>query len=126
MANAAINPPSPASTPVGGVAPSLAPTKSPMALQQQQQPLPKSVVFASSGLGGMLGWVLVHPANTLAVRMNLASMGGQPFSFSKMIQESGYRSLYDGAYLVLCRIESSSILFARQKLISLSSPSLSS
>lgn len=29
-------------------------------------PLPKPVVFATSGLGGMLGWVIVHPANTVA------------------------------------------------------------
>jgi solute carrier family 25 oxoglutarate transporter 11 len=63
----------------------------------QKQPLPKSVTFATSGLGGMLGWVLVHPANTLAVRMNLASMSGQPFSFGKMVKENGYLSLYDGA-----------------------------
>jgi hypothetical protein len=26
----------------------------------------KPVVFATSGLGGMLGWVVVHPANTCA------------------------------------------------------------
>ena len=29
-------------------------------------PLPKSVVFATSGLGGCIGWVFVHPANTTA------------------------------------------------------------
>ena len=38
--------------------------------------LPKSVVFGTSGLGGCLGWMIVHPANTLAVRWNLASMQG--------------------------------------------------
>lgn len=58
--------------------------------------LPKSVVFATSGLGGMLGWVIVHPANTLAVRMNLANMQGKKFSFSHMIAENGWLSLYDG------------------------------
>jgi hypothetical protein len=26
----------------------------------------KPVVFATSGLGGMFGWILVHPANTCA------------------------------------------------------------
>ena len=26
--------------------------------------LSKSVIFATSGIGGILGWVIVHPANT--------------------------------------------------------------
>lgn len=59
-------------------------------------PLPKSVIFASSGLGGVLGWGIVHPANTLAVRWNLASMQGKQFSFGAMIKESGWLGLYDG------------------------------
>lgn len=59
-------------------------------------PLSKPVVFATSGLGGVLGWAIVHPANTVAVRMNLASMQGKPFSFSAMIKENGFKSLYDG------------------------------
>ncbi|EED95760.1 mitochondrial carrier protein [Thalassiosira pseudonana CCMP1335] len=59
-------------------------------------PLPKSVVFATSGLGGMLGWCVVHPANTIAVRMNLASMQGKKFSLNGMIKESGLMSVYDG------------------------------
>jgi solute carrier family 25 oxoglutarate transporter 11 len=58
--------------------------------------LPKSVIFASSGIGGCLGWAIVHPANTLAVRMNLSSMQHKTFSFSTMIHESGWMSLYDG------------------------------
>ncbi|EEC51781.1 predicted protein [Phaeodactylum tricornutum CCAP 1055/1] len=58
--------------------------------------LSKPIIFATSGLGGCLGWAFVHPANTLAVRMNLASMSGKPFSFPKMIQESGWMGLYDG------------------------------
>ena len=29
-------------------------------------PLSKPVIFATSGLGGMLGWAIVHPANTAA------------------------------------------------------------
>lgn len=28
--------------------------------------MPKPVVFATSGLGGMIGWCIVHPANTAA------------------------------------------------------------
>ena len=63
---------------------------------KQPAPLPKSIIFASSGLGGMAGWCIVHPANTLAVRWNLASMQGKTFSVSGMIRESGFMSLYDG------------------------------
>lgn len=59
-------------------------------------PLPKSVIFASSGMGGCLGWFIVHPANTLAVRWNLSSMQGKTFNFNAMIQESGWLGLYDG------------------------------
>uniref|UniRef100_A0A6V2ANC3 Mitochondrial carrier protein n=1 Tax=Ditylum brightwellii TaxID=49249 RepID=A0A6V2ANC3_9STRA len=58
--------------------------------------LSKGVIFASSGLGGMLGWTIVHPANTIAVRWNLASMQGKKFSFNGMIKESGWMSIYDG------------------------------
>lgn len=43
-----------------------------------------------------MGWCIVHPCNTLAVRWNLASMQGKAFSFRGMIQESGWMSLYDG------------------------------
>jgi solute carrier family 25 (mitochondrial oxoglutarate transporter), member 11 len=56
----------------------------------------KPVVFATSGLGGMAGWVVVHPANTLAVRMSL-NPPGTPFSLSHMLQKSGgVLGLYDG------------------------------
>lgn len=58
--------------------------------------LSKPLVFATSGLGGMLGWLVVHPANTTAVRMSLASAQGKQFNFMKMIGESGWASLYDG------------------------------
>lgn len=58
--------------------------------------LPKSVVFATSGLGGMLGWAVIHPANTLTVRMSLAALSGKPFSFRQMIADSGWMGLYDG------------------------------
>lgn len=44
----------------------------------------------------MLGWAVVHPANTLAVRMNLSSMQNKKFHFGTMIKESGWMSLYDG------------------------------
>jgi len=58
--------------------------------------LPQSIIFATSGLGGCIGWVMVHPANTMAVRWNLASMQGKKFSFKTMIKENGWKSLYDG------------------------------
>ena len=62
-------------------------------------PLPKSVIFATSGLGGIIGWIMIHPANTLAVRMNLASMQRKTFSFKQMTQEPNwFLSLYDGLY----------------------------
>ncbi|KAG7358614.1 mitochondrial carrier protein [Nitzschia inconspicua] len=61
-----------------------------------KEPLPKSVIFATSGLGGCLGWVVVHPFNTIAVRSNLASASGQTFSLQKMLKQDGFRSLYDG------------------------------
>ena len=54
--------------------------------------LPKSVVFATSGLGGVLGWVVVHPFNTLTVRMSLAAAAGRTFSIS----DAPLRTLYDG------------------------------
>jgi solute carrier family 25 oxoglutarate transporter 11 len=60
------------------------------------EPLPKSLIFASSGLGGMLGWTIVHPFNTVAVRSNLASASGQTFSLSEMGKKQGWMSVYDG------------------------------
>ena len=64
-------------------------------------PLSKPVIFATSGLGGIVGWILVHPFNTLAVRMNLASMSGKaPKSFgafsTELIGKEGVGSLYAG------------------------------
>jgi solute carrier family 25 oxoglutarate transporter 11 len=58
--------------------------------------LSKGMIFATSGLGGMIGWAIIHPANTLAVRMNLASMTGKQFSLNAMVAEHGWFSLYDG------------------------------
>lgn len=58
--------------------------------------LSKPMIFATAGAGGVMGWMVVHPFNTLAVRMNLASTQGYKFSLSKMAAESGWMSLYDG------------------------------
>ena len=35
--------------------------------------VPRAVKFATAGVGGVFGWVVVHPFNTAAVRMNLAA-----------------------------------------------------
>ena len=58
--------------------------------------LPKSVVFGTAGLGGMLGWAIVHPFNTVAVRANLASASGKTFSLTEMAAKQGWMSVYDG------------------------------
>jgi len=70
---------------------------------QPAAPLSKSVIFGTSGLGGVLGWICVHPFNTLAVRMNLSVMssGGAPpapfASFaSDLIKREGVAGLYAG------------------------------
>jgi solute carrier family 25 oxoglutarate transporter 11 len=58
--------------------------------------VPKSVIFATSGIGGCLGWCVVHPFNTVAVRMNLASAAGRSFTFGDMVKKQGFMSVYDG------------------------------
>lgn len=67
----------------------------------KEEPLSKSIIFGTSGLGGVLGWICVHPFNTLAVRMNLSSMqGGAPKGFlsfsSELISKEGAAGLYAG------------------------------
>ena len=67
---------------------------------------PKSLTsfqtFSSAGLGGVLGWIVVHPCNTAAVKMSLASMSGvaEKQSFltfsSNLIKNEGFMSLYAG------------------------------
>ena len=65
-------------------------------------PLSKPIIFATSGMGGVMGWCIVHPFNTLAVRINLASMnpGAAPKPFvayaSELIATEGVGSLYAG------------------------------
>ena len=65
------------------------------------QPLSKPMIFATSGLGGIIGWTIVHPFNTLAVRMNLSGQSGAaPKGFlsfsSELISKEGVSSLYAG------------------------------
>lgn len=57
--------------------------------------------FGTAGLGGVLGWWVIHPFNTLAVRMNLLGASGQKlpsfFAFSKnVVAKHGITSVYDG------------------------------
>lgn len=72
--------------------------------------LPKSIAFATAGLGGLFGWVIVHPFNTSAVRMNLAVAAADgskapsfPAFFMKTVRTQGIRSLYDGLSAGLLR-----------------------
>jgi len=58
--------------------------------------LSPTVTFGTAGLGGVMGWCVVHPFNTLAVRMNLASVQGYQFSLTEMVAQNGWGSLYDG------------------------------
>lgn len=65
-------------------------------------PLPTSISFLTGGLGGIMGWLVVHPFNTCAIRMNLASSSGVanklsflPFA-AKIVKEEGFLSLYNG------------------------------
>ena len=43
-----------------------------------------------------MGWCVVHPFNTIAVRANLASASGQTFNLKTMIEKQGLMSVYDG------------------------------
>lgn len=60
--------------------------------------------FTTAGIGGIIGWIVVHPFNTVSVRMNLASASGatelQSLGFSsfvsKIVKEQGVLSLYKG------------------------------
>jgi hypothetical protein len=58
--------------------------------------------FVTAGLGGITGWTVVHPLNTLSVRMNLAAALKDPKSkhflgFTRdLIKREGIRSLYAG------------------------------
>jgi solute carrier family 25 (mitochondrial oxoglutarate transporter), member 11 len=66
------------------------------------KPLPGWVAFTTSGVGGIFGWLFIHPVNTLAIRMNLASLQNPGVQIglvsfaSKAIQENGFMSLYNG------------------------------
>eukprot|EP01061_Rhynchopus_euleeides_P045696 TRINITY_DN8341_c0_g1_i1.p2 TRINITY_DN8341_c0_g1~~TRINITY_DN8341_c0_g1_i1.p2 ORF type:complete len:311 (+),score=116.95 TRINITY_DN8341_c0_g1_i1:157-1089(+) len=62
------------------------------------QPLTRGVSFGTAGLGGVIAWVMVHPFNTLAVRMSLAQ--GEKKSLSRYaadtVKAEGMGALYKG------------------------------
>ncbi|OLP88823.1 Sodium/hydrogen exchanger 7 [Symbiodinium microadriaticum] len=70
--------------------------------EMASKPLPGWVAFSTSGVGGIFGWIFIHPVNTLAIRMNLASMQNPGaklnlFTFAMdTVQKSGFASLYNG------------------------------
>jgi solute carrier family 25 (mitochondrial oxoglutarate transporter), member 11 len=77
----------------------MASSSEPSTLATQVKPkkvMGPGLVFLTSGLGGMVGWAVIHPANTLAVRMSL-NPPGTKFSLSAMLAKSGgIYGLYDG------------------------------
>uniref|UniRef100_A0A7S1VDI0 Mitochondrial carrier protein n=1 Tax=Sexangularia sp. CB-2014 TaxID=1486929 RepID=A0A7S1VDI0_9EUKA len=70
----------------------------------QPTPIPASVNFAIAGAGGIFGWTIIHPANTLAVQQNLslfaAPRGTKVPSFltfaKTAIARDGFLALYRG------------------------------
>merc|ERR1712050_55688 len=67
-----------------------------------KQPLPGYVAFTTSGLGGIFGWVFIHPVNTCGIRMNLAAIQnpGVKVGFGSFLAQTlrvdGLASLYNG------------------------------
>ncbi|KAJ1486567.1 mitochondrial carrier domain-containing protein [Baffinella frigidus] len=64
--------------------------------------MPTAVNFAVGGLGGLIGWAVVHPFNTVGVRMSLATATGNttglgfvPF-FREIVRQEGALALYNG------------------------------
>eukprot|EP00906_Rhabdomonas_costata_P029433 RCo041536 len=62
------------------------------------------VQFSTAGMGGIIAWIIIHPANTVAVRMNLVNMSPDSplkgISFGKftksVVQKEGVLALYNG------------------------------
>lgn len=79
-----------------------------MADSSQQKKL--LINFSTSGIGGMMAWLVVHPVNTLAIRLNLHTLqnpGNVKVSFvsyvNQTVKKSGVISLYDGLSAGLLR-----------------------
>eukprot|EP00439_Symbiodinium_sp_Y106_P087401 s397_g49.t2 len=70
--------------------------------EMASKPLPGWVAFSTSGVGGIFGWIFIHPVNTLAIRMNLASMQNPGAKLNLVtfamdtVKKSGFASLYNG------------------------------
>jgi solute carrier family 25 oxoglutarate transporter 11 len=69
---------------------------------------PTTLSFVTSGLGGCSAWLLIHPVNTVCIRMNLAqTSGGSSLGvvgmLSSMVRERGFLSLYNGLEAGLLR-----------------------
>lgn len=71
--------------------------------EAKPKPISASVNFATAGAGGLLGWICVHPFNTLSIRMNLAGANPAstaPKTFLKFAQHAvksdGVLGLYSG------------------------------
>jgi solute carrier family 25 oxoglutarate transporter 11 len=66
--------------------------------------LPMSVTFGIAGVGGCVAWGIIHPVNTLGVRLNLHK---EPISFpafaTKVVSEEGAMTLYKGLGAGLAR-----------------------
>jgi len=69
---------------------------------KKEVPLSNTVNFTTAGLGGLMGWVVVHPFNTCSVRMNLAGASGGSAKLSFLpyfvstVKNQGISSLYAG------------------------------
>lgn len=69
---------------------------------KKEQPLPQWANFTTAGMGGLIGWAVVHPFNTVGVRMNLATASGnsKPLSFlpylATTVKKEGFMTLYSG------------------------------
>ena len=67
----------------------------------KQAPTPAWLNFTTAGMGGIFGWMVVHPFNTLGIRMNLATASGNAkVSFipylTSTIKTHGVLNLYSG------------------------------
>ena len=73
---------------------------------RERTPASTGQKFFTAGLAGCMGWGVVHPFNTCAVRMNLATVKGQSFGsfFMQSVRKpGGLKSLYDGLSAGLIR-----------------------
>jgi solute carrier family 25 (mitochondrial oxoglutarate transporter), member 11 len=75
----------------------------------KKSPVPAYVNFATAGIGGIFAWIIVHPFNTLAIRMNLLSSSGAlpATSFARfsidVVKKEGIATLYKGLSAGLMR-----------------------